>query len=57
VARVLDIFRSCGIDEWARQLKSKYADKAMQNLDDIAVISSRKNELQTLADFLLNREY
>lgn len=57
VARVLDIFRSCGIDEWARQLKSKYADKAMQNLDDIAVISSRKNELQTLADFLLNREH
>jgi geranylgeranyl diphosphate synthase type II len=57
VSRVLDIFRSCGIDEWARELKVLYADKAMKHLEAIAVVSSRKTELQKLADFLLNREH
>lgn len=57
VARVLAIFRSCGIDEWARELKVSYADKAMKYLDDITVISSRKAELNKLSDFLLNREH
>lgn len=57
VDKVLHIFRECGVDEWARDLKSGYMDKALQQLEDIAVISLRKEPLKQLAEFLVQRDY
>lgn len=57
VARVLEIFRACGVDEWAGNLKQQYFDSALQHLDAIAVLSSRKAPLTSLAHFLVSREH
>jgi geranylgeranyl diphosphate synthase type II len=57
VERVLSIFKACGVDEWARQLKEKYITVAFQHLEDIAVISVRKKPLHDLANFLMQRDY
>lgn len=55
VERVLRIFRDCGVDAWAEQLKEQYFDKAMNYLDEMAVLSVRKTELEKLAGYLLKR--
>lgn len=57
VERVLKIFKDCGVDEWAMELKEKYITTALQHLEDIAVVSSRKAPLMQLARFLVQREY
>ncbi len=57
VKKVLFIYKSCGVDEWARRLKEKYITEALQHLEDIAVISVRKESLQQLASFLVQRDY
>ncbi len=57
VQRVLEIFKSCGADTWAEQLKEKYIKTAMKHIDDIAVVSSRKKPLMQLAEFLIQREH
>jgi len=57
VSRMLSIFKSCGVDEWAKELKGKYVDAAFKHLEDIAVLSSRKKPLKELAEFLVQREY
>ena len=57
VNRVLQIFVDCKIDLWAKNLKDKYLSLALQHLEDIAVISSRKQPLQELALFLVQRQY
>ena len=57
VERVLAIYRDCKVDEWAMQLQNKYLDEALTHLDDIAVLSKRKEPLQELARFLIKREY
>lgn len=57
VEQVLAIYKSAGVDEWAMQLKNQYFEKAMQHLEDIAVLSKRKEPLQQLAQFLVQREY
>jgi len=57
VDRVLSIFRACGIDEWALELKNQYLNTALQHLDDIAVLSTRKEPLRQLAGFLVKRDY
>ena len=57
VQRVLDIFRDCNADEWAKQLKQQYFDKALHHLDEIAVLSARKKPLREIADFLIQRDY
>lgn len=57
VQRILSIFRECKVDEWARELKEKYLSTALQHLDDIAVLSGRKEPLKELAEFLIQREY
>jgi geranylgeranyl diphosphate synthase, type II len=57
VARMLSLFKSCGIDAWAKELKEKYLQASLKHLEDIAVISARKKHLQDLADFLIQREY
>jgi geranylgeranyl diphosphate synthase type II len=57
VQRVLKIFRECDVDEWAKQLKQQYFDKALYHLDEIAVLSARKKPLVEIADFLIQRDY
>jgi geranylgeranyl diphosphate synthase type II len=57
VEKVLSIFKACGVDEWARQLKEKYVATAFQHLEDIAVVSVRKKPLREVADFLVQRDY
>ncbi len=57
VQRVLAIFKACNVDEWARTLKQEYFNKAIQHLEDIAVVSTRKQPLQQLAHFLVQREH
>jgi geranylgeranyl diphosphate synthase, type II len=56
VGKVLDIYRSCKVDEWALELKSRYLDEALQHLDDVAVLSKRKEPLSDLAQYLIKRE-
>lgn len=57
VAQVLTIFKNAGVDSWALQLKNEYFEKALQHLDAIAVMSKRKEPLQQLAKFLIQRDY
>jgi geranylgeranyl diphosphate synthase, type II len=57
VAGMLAIFRACGVDAWAREMKTHYHDAACRNLEDIAVLSTRKEPLRALVDFLLQREF
>jgi len=56
VTEVLRLFRQCGVDSWAAELKEKYYQEALKRLDDIAVISLRKQELANLAAYLMNRD-
>jgi geranylgeranyl diphosphate synthase type II len=56
VDEVLTIFKDCKVDQWAKELKEKYMEEAFQHLDDIAVVSKRKEPLKELALYLLQRE-
>ncbi|MEO8769114.1 MAG: polyprenyl synthetase family protein [Ferruginibacter sp.] len=56
VNKVLQIFKDCKVDQWADQLKEKYYKEAMKHLEDTAVLSSRKKELELLAKYLLLRD-
>ncbi len=56
VAKVLQLFKDCKADEWTNSLKEKYYNLAMQNLDELAVQANRKEPLQKLAEYLLQRE-
>ncbi|RYY19754.1 MAG: polyprenyl synthetase family protein [Chitinophagaceae bacterium] len=57
VARVQQIFRHSGVDTWASSLKDQYINSAYKHLEDIAVLSSRKEPLKALAQFLIKRDY
>ena len=57
VDRMLAIFKSCGIDAWAKELKEKYVAAAFKHFEDIAVLSSRKEPLRQLATLLIDREH
>lgn len=57
VQQVLRIYKNTGVDQWAVQLKNQYMEKAVQHLDDIAVLSKRKEPLRQLAHFLVQRDY
>lgn len=56
VQKVLAIYKACGVDAWANTLKEQYLQKAMEHLEAIAVVSSRKKPLKELADFLIQRD-
>ena len=56
VERVIEVYKNCNIDDWAKQLKQQYMNFAMEKLDETAVLSSRKKPLEELANFLLERE-
>ena len=57
VEKVLQLFRDCKVDEWALKLKNKFLDEALTHLEDIAVLSVRKQPLKDLAQFLVQREH
>lgn len=57
VERMISLFKECEVDVWSKALKEKYMEKALQHLDEIAVISTRKKPLRELADFLVQRDY
>ncbi|MBS1655520.1 MAG: polyprenyl synthetase family protein, partial [Bacteroidetes bacterium] len=57
VEKVLQLFRDTKVDEWALQLKDKYLSEALTHLEDIAVLSKRKEPLQQLAHFLVRRDF
>ncbi len=57
VTEVLTIFRDCEVDAWAKKLKEDYLTEAMQHLDDVAVLSKRKEPLRELAAYLIQREH
>ncbi|MGG9971969.1 polyprenyl synthetase family protein [Ferruginibacter sp. SUN002] len=56
VEKVVQIFNDCKVGEWAQQLKEKYLQTALQHLDDVAVLSNRKQPLVELANYLIQRE-
>ena len=57
VDKILDLFRECRVDEWASELKNRYFNEALAHLDDVAVLSKRKEPLKQLALFLTQRQY
>jgi geranylgeranyl diphosphate synthase type II len=57
VEKVVKIFRDCKVDEWALQLQNKFLDEAFIHLEDIAVLSKRKQPLKELAQFLVKRDH
>jgi geranylgeranyl diphosphate synthase type II len=56
IKQVLKIYKSCNVDEWAKELKQKYFSVAMHHLEEIAVLSIRKKPLEELADYLMERD-
>ena len=56
VPQVMDIFKACNVGAWAIELKEKYLQMALANLEDIAVTSTRKSALLSLANYLMQRE-
>lgn len=56
INKMLELYKICGADIFCKQLKEKYFTLALQNLEEVAVIKSRKIALQHLAEMLLNRE-
>lgn len=53
---ILEVYKSCGVDQWARELKQTYLNKALYDLEEIAVLSARKEALRKLASVLMDRE-
>lgn len=56
VEQVLSIFRKCGVDDWALELKQRYVDEAARHLEDIAVTNTRKTTLIELMKYLIQRD-
>jgi geranylgeranyl diphosphate synthase, type II len=56
IEQMLAVFKECNVADWANELKEKYYQLAMKNLDDIAVTQARKKGLIELANFLIERE-
>jgi geranylgeranyl diphosphate synthase type II len=56
VDKVLAIFKASKSDDWARSLKEKYLQNALQHLEDTAVLAVRKKPLMELAEYLISRE-
>jgi len=57
VEQILKVYKDCKADEWALELKNKFFDEALSHLEDIAVLSKRKEPLRELALFLVRRDY
>lgn len=56
VEKVVALFRQCKVDEWANELKEKFITEAFSHLEDVAVLSKRKEPLKQLALLLTQRQ-
>ena len=56
VSEMLQLYKNCGVDQWALSLKEQYLNSCLKNIEDIAVVSKRKESLIQLSNFLINRE-
>src|SRR5215204_1841866 len=56
VKEVLSIFKDCKVAEWANELKEKFIEEAFSHLEDVAVLSKRKEPLKQLALLLTQRQ-
>ncbi|HTM93490.1 MAG TPA: polyprenyl synthetase family protein [Flavisolibacter sp.] len=56
VEQVISLFKQCKVDEWAAELKEKFITEAFDHLEDVAVLSKRKEPLKQLALFLTQRQ-
>ncbi|MBW8686696.1 polyprenyl synthetase family protein [Chitinophaga rhizophila] len=56
VGQVLELFHDCKVDAWAEKEKERFQQLAFEHLENIAVLSKRKEPLIELAGFLLKRE-
>lgn len=56
VKKMLDIYRDCQVDVWAKEEKKRFVVKAREGLENVAVLSSRKKEMKELIEILLDRE-
>jgi geranylgeranyl diphosphate synthase type II len=56
VEEVISLFKQCKVDEWAAELKEKFIAEAFDHLEDVAVLSKRKEPLKQLALFLTQRQ-
>jgi geranylgeranyl diphosphate synthase, type II len=56
VEKMLAIYKECKVDDWANELKEKYYQAALKNLEDVAVLAIRKKPLHDLAVYLMERE-
>ncbi len=56
VEKVLALFKKCKADEWAKEAKETYLRQALHHLEDIAVLSKRKEPLKHLAHQLVQRQ-
>lgn len=57
VPAMLQLFKEVGVDQWAIELREKYYQEAMNDLENIAVVSVRKQALKDLARFLVERDH
>ena len=57
VEKMLRLFHDSKVDKWALQLKNKFLDEALIHLEDIAVLSKRKEPLKDVAQFLVARDH
>jgi geranylgeranyl diphosphate synthase, type II len=53
---VLQIYKDCKVDDWAKDVKDKHLHIALQHLEDTAVLTNRKAPLKELAEYLVSRE-
>ena len=56
VGKMLCIYHNLKLDQWAKEEKRRFMEKARGYLENVAVLSSRKKELGNLIDMLLDRE-
>ncbi|MEI8280401.1 MAG: polyprenyl synthetase family protein [Bacteroidota bacterium] len=56
VGAMLSLFRIVGADAACREAVNHYSQKAFDSLEEVAVVSKRKEELHKLASYLLQRE-
>ncbi|MBD0333735.1 MAG: polyprenyl synthetase family protein, partial [Chitinophagaceae bacterium] len=57
VLEVIKIFRENKIDEWAQHLQENFISEAIGHLEDVAVVSKRKEPLKQMALFLTRRDF
>lgn len=57
VDRMLRIYRECKVDQWAREEKKRFVMKAIDELEKVTVLSSRKKELGNLIEIFLDRDH